>query len=291
MTFLDAVRLGRVSNLPTVWTNTLAGVVLAGGSPADLRLVPLILALSLAYVGGMYLNDAFDAEIDRRERPHRPVPAGRAARSTVFAMGYAMLAVFVLLLLVVGLFWPRNGSAFGPMIAGTALAAFIVLYDRHHKQNPVSPVLMGVCRALVYVTAGVTIMASLSVPVAGGALLLLSHIVGLTYLAKQETLGRVVNLWPLVFLAAPLASGLWLAFLQPAVWPFLLIHAGVVATGVFLAVRRRSGDIGRAVLFLLAGISLFDALMIAGAGRPGLAALAAAGFVLTLALQRLAPGT
>ena len=31
MTFADALRLGRVSNLPTVWTNALAGMVLGGG--------------------------------------------------------------------------------------------------------------------------------------------------------------------------------------------------------------------------------------------------------------------
>ncbi len=31
-------------------------------------LIPLLIGLSLLYVAGMYLNDAFDAEIDARER-------------------------------------------------------------------------------------------------------------------------------------------------------------------------------------------------------------------------------
>ena len=44
-------------------------------------------------------------------------------------------------------------------------------------------------------------------------------------------------------------------------------------------------------MLLIAGISLFDVLMIAGAGQTSLAALAAAGFLLTLALQRVVPGT
>jgi hypothetical protein len=55
--------------------------------------------------------------------------------------------------------------------------------------------------------------------------------------------------------------------------------------------RRRPGDIGRAVVLLIAGISLFDALMIGAAGMPGLALLAAAAFVLTLGLQRFVSGT
>jgi hypothetical protein len=42
---------------------------------------------------------------------------------------------------------------------------------------------------------------------------------------------------------------------------------------------------------MLAGICLFDGMLIAGAGAPALALLAAAGFPLTLWLQRWVPGT
>src|SRR5574339_414061 len=81
------LRLGRVSNLPTVWTNVLAGV-----SVAREPLAFLALALSLFYIGGMYLNDAFDREIDARERPERPIPSGQVKATTVFAVGYGLLA-------------------------------------------------------------------------------------------------------------------------------------------------------------------------------------------------------
>ena len=47
MNLAVALRLGRVSNLPTVWTNALAGIVLAGGHGADRRTLPLIVAFSL----------------------------------------------------------------------------------------------------------------------------------------------------------------------------------------------------------------------------------------------------
>src|SRR5688500_14958634 len=63
------LRLGRVSNLPTVWTNVLAATVLAGGAPQSTRTAVVLIAMSLFYVGGMYLNDYFDREIDARERP------------------------------------------------------------------------------------------------------------------------------------------------------------------------------------------------------------------------------
>jgi 4-hydroxybenzoate polyprenyltransferase len=47
----------------------------------------------------------------------------------------------------------------------------------------------------------------------------------------------------------------------------------------------------RAVVSLIAGIALLDAVLIAAAGAPGVAWLAVGGFVLTLGLQRLVPGT
>ena len=74
------LRLGRVSNLPTVWTNVLAATVLAGGAWQNARTALVLVAMSLFYVGGMYLNDYFDRAIDARERPDRPIPGGRHLR-------------------------------------------------------------------------------------------------------------------------------------------------------------------------------------------------------------------
>ena len=71
-----ALRLGRVSNLPTVWTNALAGTALAGGEIWTRPTLLVAVGLSLLYVSGMYLNDAFDRDIDALERPDRPIPAG-----------------------------------------------------------------------------------------------------------------------------------------------------------------------------------------------------------------------
>ena len=55
-----ALRLGRVSNLPTVWTNVIAGAALATLEIPWKAVVPVALAASLLYVAGMFLNDAFD---------------------------------------------------------------------------------------------------------------------------------------------------------------------------------------------------------------------------------------
>jgi 4-hydroxybenzoate polyprenyltransferase len=285
-----ALQLGRVSNLPTVWTNVLAGMILAGATPLDVRTPLVLIALSASYIGGMFLNDAFDAEIDAVERPERPIPAGLVSRGTVFASGFGMLIFSVVLLLWVGMGF-ADGTGWWPAVCGVALAGAIVFYDWYHKANPLSPLVMGACRVLVYITAGVCFVLPVAVPVLTGAGLLLCYLIGLTYIAKQENLGRVENLWPLIFLAAPVLYGLVLAAQQPLVGVLWAVFTGWMLFALWLVKRRGPGDVPRAVVSLIAGISLLDALLIGGAGLFGFALLAVLGFLLTLALQRYVSGT
>jgi 4-hydroxybenzoate polyprenyltransferase len=285
-----ALRLGRVSNLPTVWTNTLAGIVLAGGSALDARTLPLLLALSLFYVAGMYLNDAYDAEIDARERPERPIPSGQVSAETVFAVGFGMMALGLALLAWIG-YGVRGGTGIGPVLGGLGLGAAIVIYNRRHKDNPLSPVLMGICRVLVYATAGLAIAYELPPALLFGALLLLCYLIGLTYVAKQETLGEVRNLWPLVFLAAPVVYALTVAAQNATAAILCLGFVIWIGVALWFLRRRQPGDVPRAVISLIAGISLLDAVLLAAAGATQIAWLAVLAFLLTLALQRAVPGT
>jgi heme O synthase-like polyprenyltransferase len=288
MSLSVALRLGRVSNLPTVWTNTLTAVVLAGWPAAGWATVLLMLAMSLAYIGGMYLNDAFDADIDARERPERPIPSGLVARRTVFLAGYAMLAACVILLGVIGI---GRGAGLAAALGGLVLAGAIVLYDINHKGNRFSPLLMGLCRALVYVAVGLAVTLALPVPLYAAAIAMLCYVAGLTYTAKQESLGRVETMWPLAVLAVPWLYGLWLSFGSPVTLVFLALLTVLLAITLRLLFRRRPGDVPRAVVTMIAGIALLDAVFLAAAGATGAAVVAVLLFALTLSAQRFVPGT
>jgi len=285
-----ALRLGRISNLPTVWTNTLVGVTLAGSVSLDPRVLVLLVALSLFYIGGMFLNDAFDREFDARTRPDRPIPAGQVTAGTVFGSGFGMLGAGVLLLVVVGYAF-ENGTGWRAPASGLVLAAAVVLYDSYHKNNPLSPLLMGVCRMLVYITAALAISTTLQRPLMVAALVLLAYLIGLTYTAKREHLNELGSVWPLAALAVPLIYGVVLAQRSPLVWPFLLLLAGWVLYALWLLRRRGRGDVPRAVVSLIAGIPLVDSVILSGAGALELSIVAVAAFVLTMALQRVVPGT
>src|ERR1044071_10332569 len=72
--FRTLLILGRISNLPTVWSNCVAGWLLGGGG--DLRRLGWLCAgASLLYMGGMYLNDACDSHFDALHRAERPIPS------------------------------------------------------------------------------------------------------------------------------------------------------------------------------------------------------------------------
>jgi 4-hydroxybenzoate polyprenyltransferase len=284
------LRLGRVSNLPTVWTNVLAGVALAGVSVAAGPLALLALALSLFYIGGMYLNDAFDREIDARERPERPIPAGLVKATTVFAAGYVLLAAGLAALAAEAAWTGQRGYA-STILSGLILAALIVSYDARHKANPWSPLLMGLCRVLVYATAAFAVAGRLGAAVVIGATVLLSYLIGLTYVAKQENLAELRNLWPLVFLGAPFVYGIPALTGGGAGAALYLGFLAWVCYGVWLLVRPGRANIPRAVVSFIAGISLLDGLLMAGAGAPGAAFWGVGGFGLTLLLQRYVRGT
>ena len=285
-----ALRLGRISNLPTVWTNVLVGVVLAGGTLADARLPALLLALSLFYVGGMFLNDAFDRGFDAEHRPERPIPSGQVSAQQVFTLGFGQL---VLGLVVVA--WASRGvdgtPAWRALAAGAALAAAIVFYDAHHKGNALSPLIMGLCRVFVVLTAAYCVASALPAVVMLAAGALLCHLIGLTYIAKQEHLDRIGALWPLGFLAVPVVYGVVLALSAPATWLALALYVAMLLFALGLLRRRARGDVPRAVVTLIAGMSVLDAVVLAGAGQVVPAVLAVVGFALTLALQRWVSGT
>lgn len=285
-----ALRLGRVSNLPTVWVNVLAGAVVTEERLRVAVLIVLVLALSLLYVAGMFLNDFFDREFDRRFRPERPIPAGEVCANTVLAAAVAMIGGAWLLLALVGAI-DQGSIGWAPVGVGIALTATIVVYDSWHKGNPFGPLVMGGCRAMVYVVAALAFTDALHMPLFYLCLASICYVAGLTYAAKHENLLTIGSAWPLALLAVPAVISLSFATETPlsAILLVAFVLWVVYALGFHISRVRRNTP--RAVVFMIAGISLMDALFISQVGRIELVFLALLGFGLTLCMQRAVSGT
>jgi 4-hydroxybenzoate polyprenyltransferase len=142
---------------------------------------------------------------------------------------------------------------------------------------------------LVYLTSALAVTGTLNAAVIGAALVALCYLIGLTYVAKQETLGRISNLWPLGFMAVPFVYGISAALRDMASAVVLLaLLIWVIYALSFLRPGVRA--IGKAVGYLISGICLLDGLFVAEQ-VPLLAACAVGAFILTLCFHRVVPGT
>ncbi len=132
--------LGRVSNLPTVWSNVLAAALVAGVDVKAPGVWLMAAAASLLYTGGMYLNDWADAPSDREAKSSRPIPRGQASRAPVGWLAGLQLALGFAGMLASG------ASLTGSIL----LLALIVAYNLTHRAFAGSVVLMGGCRAALW---------------------------------------------------------------------------------------------------------------------------------------------
>ena len=276
--------LGRVSNLPTVWSNCLAGWWLGGAGNFG-KLPFLFLGMSLLYTGGMYLNDAFDVEFDRQRRQERPIPSGRISAARVWQLGLGQLALGILLLAFCG-----PVAAVGAVV----LAIVILLYDWTHKLFTASPWLMGACRFWVYIIAGAAAADGLNgFAIFGGAALAL-YVVGLSYVARLEAFRGPVPFWPLLLLTAPvlIAFAMNLGINRPPVlWISLVLGLWIVRCVRTVFVRGEP-NAGWIASNLLAGIVLVDWLAVAPLLPSWLSAIVFLALLgLTKWLQKFVPAT
>jgi len=310
------VELARLSNLPTVWSNLLVGLcagllvieqeVLAEDGnarlPGDVRLLLtpdfIIAALLLGvfgscfYTAGMVLNDVSDANVDAQRAPGRPIPSGRIDRWAALAVSLVLLALGCAAL------WPFAPHRERLYALAGLLAVCIVAYNLLHHRSPFAVLFMGACRALLIVIGasvwGVSGAAWWWV-VGPLAAALFCYTVMITVIARLEhSAGQDARRY-LALLMIPLA--LSPALVLPAelrAWVPSLTAAALVMLWLLAAASMILSDPPRtkqAVMAWLAGISLLDVWFITLLGRPLVAALAIACFVITVLGHRRISGT
>ena len=225
----DYLELCRISNLPTVWTNVLAACILAEGSFVWSSYLILSLSFSCFYAAGMCLNDLWDAEADRKDRPARPIPSGR-----VSPRGAAILTALLFASALALLSLAPYGRA---LPAGVLLMTVIIAYDRFHKRHPLSVLLMAASRLLVFIIVPLALTGTVgTVPAAaGGVQFVYVLIISLT--ARHEHNRRAPYSIPVVPLMISFISLLDGAVLAVAAAPGWL-GAGVAGMVMTMAGQR-----------------------------------------------------
>ncbi len=288
-------QLLRVSNVLTAVADVWMGLIVARGTLAPAATcVWLSLGSVCLYLGGMALNDVFDAGLDAHERPERPIPSGRVSKQNASLIAWCLLGTGL-----VCVTWVANleGSPLPALVALT-LVGLVVLYNAWLKKTPLGPISMAACRVG---------NVALGMSVGTGGLLtgggpgefpaqfayiapgVLVYIAGLTYFARTEathssrvTLGAA-SLIMLAGLAVFAAGPTWLEIGPPLVvarngWVLLWLVVGMLVARRLVAALLRPGpaQVQAAVGNALQSIITIDAGLAWGYSEPqwGLAVLA-----------------
>ena len=211
------LELVRAPNIFTAMADVVMGFLFANPfirSDQHLILAVLVCASSCLYAAGMVLNDVFDVDIDRRERPGRPIPSGMIPLATAARLGWGLLGAGVVL---AGAAAALAGSLTTALVA-VLLAACIVFYDRILKRTPLGPLGMGACRMLNVLLGMSTLGASGRLApwgpshwLAAGAIGI--YIAGVTWLARGEATRG--NRWQLTLSTLVLLGGIAALFALP----------------------------------------------------------------------------
>lgn len=178
---------------PAVFTanaDVMMGFLVTRGSlhpPAGFVVLTIISAC--LYLGGMVLNDVFDAEIDASERPQRPIPSGRISRKSATILGWCLIAFA----LVIAVHFSQHSEQWRTTIVAFTLAGCVVLYDSGAKYTFAGPLVMGGCRTL-NVLLGMSLATDPGSPLLRGwnpvewaiALAVGLYIAGIAWIARGE---------------------------------------------------------------------------------------------------------
>lgn len=229
-----------------------------------LRIFPHDLLLCLAsvflYAGGVVLNDVFDFEIDKEERPERPIPRGIVSRQSA--------ARFGAILLIIGLGFAFLVNNLCGLIA-LLLAMSILLYDGYSKKyNFIGPLNMGVCRGL-NLLMGMAIAGQLHS--VWYALIPITYIFAVTLISRGEVKGNNKNqiisagilYVAVIFVVLSIIPGKPTSLLEVA--PFVILFALLIFRPLIKAYRQNTaGNIKLAVKAGVLSIIALDAFIAAG---------------------------
>jgi 4-hydroxybenzoate polyprenyltransferase len=279
--------LGRISNLPTCVSNALVGTVLGaeGAFPGWGVALSAALGIAFLYTAGMAQNDLFDIEIDRLERPGRPLPSAR------IAPGRARLFIAVCFALGLGIFALLGREAF---LWALGLCVLIWAYNWLHKKHPWSVILMGSCRGFVYLTAAACLSSPLEHPIVFAfAGLITLYTINITIIARMENRPEMGARQYLAFLMhLVLIPILWDFGTLERTWAILYAVFFIYWNGLAIySLTRTPPRTVNAILKWLSGFCLIDAIYLVLFGQAGLSIVAALCFFLTVRGHRRILGT
>ncbi len=277
---MGLLRLMRLANIITAISDILAGIAIAGyvTGQHSYQLQPifwLILATVGLYGGGVVFNDVFDAELDKAERPERPIPAGLISKTAAAAWGAFLLLAGIIAATRVH---PERWISITTIIT-FAIVLAALLYDKWAKHHAVlGPLNMGICRGL-NLLLGISIIPAALTQNAYLSMVPVIYIAAITMVSRGEVHGGKRNtLYTAVVLYIVVIAGIFtVAFINGNVLSvlfFLLLLSILIFPPLQKAIRNPIGPlIGKAVKAGVIALIVMNAAWAAAFGMVYLAVM------------------
>jgi 4-hydroxybenzoate polyprenyltransferase len=260
LTAIADIMMGFSVTLPAIYFMSEGGWSFYVENSGDL--LWLILATSCLYAGGVVLNDVFDANLDKIERPERPIPSGKISRAIAAQFGFILLLSGML-----AAFNVNDTSGFLAM----AIGGLAVLYDSFSKRSAIlGPINMGACRG-VNLMLGMSAVPEVLYNFWFLGFIPLLYIAAITIISRGEVNGgkRQAIIGAFVLYGIVFCSILFLSIESKFEYyhslPFLILFAAMVLPSLMMAYKTLDPqDIRKAVKAGVISLIVMNATLAAG---------------------------
>ena len=268
--FRQYLLLIRLPNTFTAPSNILTGyfAITSLAYAHSQQLFILILSSVLIYIAGTVFNDYFDIEIDLKERPYRPLPAGTITKQKAFVIAIVSLVSANILAFAVS--W----SSF---VISTILSATVISYDFRLKNTVIGPITMGAARFLnVILGASPALFVLLAnnnffVRMIFVSLSIFLYVLAISLLSRKEIDGMqtrrtIVGSFFIVFtVIASISFAGFLGIFKMEFFANLILFAGIIII-TFRKTKSRNSSlvIQKAIKNMVISIIVLDSVFISG---------------------------
>ena len=250
------LQLVRFSGVFTAFSNILLGFFVVQNNNLEwILLSPLLITSGSLFLAGMALNDYFDFEIDKKERPNRPLPSGKIKKSSALYVSICFLIIANVSAIIVGI---------ETLMISLIMTGLILAYDKKIKNYNVFGILNLSSIRFFNVVLGTTVI-SLNLENIFYAIPIAFFVAGISVLAKKETLPSSKTT-EIVTIILVLIAIIYLLGFTANEDPIHYIFVAIFMVGIFLPFAYIKGssrvDTQKKITFLLLGLILLDASLI-----------------------------
>ena len=225
-----------------------------------------MLSSTFLYVSGVIFNDYFDIEIDRKERPSRPLPSGGISKERAKKIAFSLMLFALILAFTVS--WTS-------FVIAVFLSGIIIAYNYRLKHNKFfSPLTMSSARFLnVILGASPSLNLSFQTNLQQlifAALSILTYVFVISLFSRKEIIGmqekrQIIILFSIVYVIIVLITIVTLlGFFM--MWSFIILIPFAIIMGIIFkqTLSGDSEDIKRGIKNMVISMIILDSIFITG---------------------------